>query len=312
MLKSILHKYHPLYVFQAFNTLISFWLSTVRHHAVKYLNKFIKTKIEVKLALAYFPLVLSIIFISLYAIINLKAVKKINVAVVENDMVLIDSADKMADHLLAQESFGRRYMILKSPYMLDLYWQRNKDFESQIERIRKVPEPNIALTNKIDRLYQKLNNLYRYEFQNLEGSKGAISKENDQKMNDILAELISLIKKLELNSKISQQERIIKANKIGRKTFIVAVALLYFGIFFGVGTAFYIIRSIMRTINQLKTATRNISTGKFERMTNVRSQDELGELAVHFNAMADCLANREKSSPSLACFNRSEAESEPA
>jgi diguanylate cyclase (GGDEF)-like protein len=294
--KNTLYKFQPLYVFQGFTNLVSCWLSTIRHHAEKRIDKLIKTKIEVKLALAYIPLVLSIIFISLYAIINLKDVKIINTTIIENDMILKDSADKMADHLLAQESFGRRYMILRSPYMLDLYWQRNRDFERQIERMRKVPEPNVALTNKIERLYQRLNNLYRFEFQNLEDSKAALSKENDQKMQDILAELISLIKKLESNSQISQQEKIFKANRIGRKTYIITVVLLYFGIFFGVGTAFYIIRSTLRTINQLKKATQNISTGKFELIANVKSQDELGELAMHFSDMTECLARREKAS----------------
>ena len=101
--------------------------------------------------------------------------------------------------------------------MLDLFWQHNKDFKDQIELIKKMPGPKKPIANKIDRLYQKLNKLYMLEFENLEYPNASFSKENDQKMKDLLSELISSIKKLESYSQNSQRKKIIKANEIGKK-----------------------------------------------------------------------------------------------
>ncbi len=54
----------------------------------------------------------------------------------------------------------------------------------------------------------------------------------------------------------------------------------------GIIVAVSLARSITRPVNQLVTATREISSGKFGTMISCRDKTEFGELAAHFNAMS--------------------------
>ena len=85
---------------------------------------------------------------------------KINKNIVENDIILIETANKMVDSLLTQESYGRRYVILKNQEILNLFWQRSREFDSLIARIRSLPEQKNIPTEQIVSLHNEYNELY--------------------------------------------------------------------------------------------------------------------------------------------------------
>jgi signal transduction histidine kinase len=68
---------------------------------------------------------------------------------------------------------------------------------------------------------------------------------------------------------------------------------------FGVAVTALLTRIIVRPINALAAATRQIAEGAEPRHVDVRSWDEIGELAVSFNRMAEALRKREEDNADL-------------
>ncbi len=55
------------------------------------------------------------VFIALIALSSLQRLNQINNRIIQRDVPLVETADKLAETLLAQELYGRRSLILKNP-----------------------------------------------------------------------------------------------------------------------------------------------------------------------------------------------------
>jgi len=74
------------------------------------------------------------ILITIVALSSLNEANRTSKNIIEHDIVLLEAANKMLDSLLAQESYGRRYLILDSQEMLELFWQRSNEFDMLVSR----------------------------------------------------------------------------------------------------------------------------------------------------------------------------------
>jgi len=250
-----------------------------------------RSRIEVKITLGYLPLVSAIILISINAMTHLKTVNDLNRNIVENDMVLLEAANEMADQILAQESYIRRYLLLGSPEMLDLFHKYDMDFKAQIGRIDALPDARYASVNSIRRMHLALNSFYRVGLES-----GEFSEALDDQIKNKLAEIMALIRYMETTAKNGQQAKMRESSRIGGRALKITGILLCLGVLFGIGPTFCTIRSILKRVHQLKVATHEISEGRFDHVLRVKERDELADLAKDFGKMAERLAVLEKAS----------------
>ncbi|MEH2284982.1 MAG: ATP-binding protein [Nostoc sp.] len=73
-----------------------------------------------------------------------------------------------------------------------------------------------------------------------------------------------------------------------KNIFVTSVISLGYGIL-ALGVGYLLSRSISKPIKQLQEAVVNLAEGKLDTRVSIRSQDEVGELAISFNKMADDL-----------------------
>lgn len=256
--------------------------------------RFLKFNIQTKIILGHLPLILVMILIAFFALIWLKEANNISKNVIESDIVLIEAADDMTNALLAQESYGRRYIILQSPEMLDLFWQRGRDFDALVSKICNLPEQKHIPGEKISVLHAEFNHLYIEWIKHIRHPSKPLAKEFDEKIKSKLDELIAIIQTMVSDVKQSQRQKILRSGSIGLKAFRTMVVFSSLGILLGVAAVFLINRNISRSIHQLKLSTKEISEGKFDHVPDVKTQDELGELAKAFNEMTYRLARLEE------------------
>ncbi len=253
-----------------------------------------KLSISAKIILGHVPLVSVMILIAAYALASLNEVGKISKEIVERDIVLIEAANNMISTLLAQESYGRRYVILQSPQMRELFLQRSKAFDAEIARIRTLQKQDNIPSGKLAVLHKEFNDLYEDWLKNLGNATASLTREYDQKIKGKLDELTDLIQTMVSDVKQNQNRQILRASGAGLKAFRLTAILASIGILLGIGSATFTIRNIARSIHQLKLSTREISEGKFDHVPNVTADDELGELAGAFGKMARRLARLEE------------------
>ena len=69
--------------------------------------------------------VLTLIVVA-YALVSLQRINSLNTSIVKVDVIVQEAADKMLDALLAQDTFEKRYLILKSDDMQRLFTKRDE------------------------------------------------------------------------------------------------------------------------------------------------------------------------------------------
>ena len=269
-----------------------------------FLTIFQRLSISTKIILGYLPIFLVMILITIVALSSLNEANRTSKNIIEHDIVLLEAANNMLDSLLAQESYGRRYLILDSQEILELFWQRSNEFDMLVSRIQALTESQNIPSKQFSILHNEFNNLYKDRLKNTGNKSSTLTKEYDAKIRSKLDELIALIQMMILNIKENQNQMIIENSNAGLKAFRITVILSIFGIILGISAATLTIRNIARSIQQLKLATNEISKGRFNHIPDITAQDELGELANAFIKMAHLLASLEEANLNASPLTR--------
>lgn len=243
----------------------------------------------------------------LTTIVTLSSLNEANMTsknIIKYDIVLLEAANNMLNSLLAQESYGRRYLILDSQEILELFWQRSNEFDMLVSKIQAIKKSQNIPSKKLSILHNEFNNLYKDWIKNTGNKSSILTKEYDAKIRSKLEELIALIQMMTFNIKQNQNQMIIKNSDAGLKAFRITVILSSIGIILGIGAAALTTGNIARSIQQLKLATNEISKGRFNHIPNVTAQDEMGELANAFIKMAHLLASLEEANLNASPLTR--------
>lgn len=258
------------------------------------LKNFTRLSIGRQLLLGYLPLVILIVFVSLYVLYNIGGVNQISKSVVENDSVIIRAADKLVSNLLAQEAYGQRYIILESDDMLAIFWQRSDEFSQEIDTLRKLPEKSAAGCEDISVLHRKYKDAYKKFFSEENRSSDVFKEKYEKEIKGYFDAMISLAGVMVEETKKERDKKMREIGTVGNKTFWVTAVLTFLGIGFGLCAAVLITRNISGSVYKLKMATNQISEGNFTDVIRLNRNDELGDLADAFSAMAKRLMRWEE------------------
>ncbi len=253
-----------------------------------------KFSIENKMVFGYMPIIFVILVIAILSVRSLNELNSINRSIIEEDSFLVQAADKMEDTILAQESYGRRYLILGSHRILDLFWQRDKEFNELVDKVRALPyqeeipiEQLVLLHNEFNDLYTKTDNIDSKPYSRL-------TIEFDEQVRNTFEEIMAHLQQMTLMGKQNQYMKMQLANIIGIRSFQITVLISTLGIILGLAVVSIITRSISKAIVKLKYATEIISEGNYTHFPKINTKDELGDLAGSFSSMALCLSKLEK------------------
>ena len=250
--------------------------------------------IEKKIILPYLPIFLVIVAIAFLSARSLNELNLINRSIIEEDAFLIQVADRMENAILAQESYGRRYLILNSPEMLDLFRQRDREFHDLVATVRALPHRDTIPVDELAELHAEFNALYTSPGDAAGRSPHPNTLEFDEQVRNTFDRMMSLLQQMIMIGKQNQYLKMEKANAIGIRTFRLTMLLAILGIIAGMAAASMITRSLAATIRKLKQATEIISEGRYDHCPQIDAGDELGELAVSLRAMARSLSRLEQ------------------
>jgi len=260
------------------------------------LTYFFSLNIANKLMLGFIPLVVILVLISSSALINLNRLNNISNSILNTDVVVIAASEKMIDAIWSQELYARRYLILKTKDLLELFWEKDKIFKQHVSKIKAVPEDRNFPIDKIDALHNEYNDILIQGLANLDNPSSLRVKKVEKEIKKKQDTIIALIKGMEAEAIRDQNEKTGKTSAIGTIAFRASVILCVFGILLSVTAALLITRNISGAIRKLKIATQMISNGEFEFMPEIRNKDELGDLSEAFITMAKRLKQLEEMS----------------
>ncbi len=249
------------------------------------MKKFLRFSLEEKMVLGYLPVILVIMAIAAVSLHGLHKMKRINDAILTGDTELIQLAGQMADTLLAQEGYARRFLILRSDEMRQMFDRKNDDFKNLTARLAALPEDKGLPLARLIAAHDGFVAFYHEEFKKEEPAEEAEAPERDPLHKNRLDELLGILAAIEKIGTDSRQEKMERFADIGASIFRTTLLLSLLGITIGLGTAMVITRGIARSVRRLKAHTEFVSQGRFDQRAEIDSEDELGDLARSFNAM---------------------------
>jgi diguanylate cyclase (GGDEF)-like protein len=236
------------------------------------------------------------VFIALIALSSLQRLNQINNRIIQRDVPLVETADKLAETLLAQELYGRRSLILKNPEMEVLFWKRSEEMKNLLKQMGDLPGISDIPFDRLVTLHEEYNLLFKPGLEKKEDVSSQAFQAEDRQIREKQEEFTQLVRKISRDAREDQNEMSLKALSIGHSAFYIAAGLSIGSLLMGILIPVIITRNISRSINQLKLSTWEISEGKFDHLPEVRNRDELGELSQAFQRMAERLKTLEEMS----------------
>jgi diguanylate cyclase (GGDEF)-like protein len=251
----------------------------------------IRLSIGIKILLGFIPLLVLIFSITSLTLVRLDRVNRINRELVSIDMVAEKTVENMDEILLAQESYGRRYMILKSKEMLMLFQRRSEEFNTEYKSAAVVAGRYPAL-DTVAFYHDEYNRLFETVFAVIDSIE-TVPPHTDSLQRNAFDRQVSALRAISREAGRNQGEKMKVIAEIGRTTFRTVAILTGVGIALIILITTLISRNILSSIGTLKTAANMVSLGTFIHLPKVKSHDELGDLSGAFNEMAERLIKLE-------------------
>ncbi len=257
-------------------------------------EKFFRSTIATKMTIAYIPLATIIILLSLYTLSSLNELGDLSKDIVKKNMAAIEAADSLTDCLLAQESHGRRFLIMKSTEMKDFFWERDAELKRAMDKLKMVfPAQDTWAIDQLAESHQHYASVYSEIFGLSDESLNRAETQRDAEIRQYLDDQLAGIKLITHTARKNLATKTSMAGTFSAKAFHITAFLSVLGVCIGIGAALLITRSVSRSINQLKLATAKFSERQFDFVPDVQERDEFGMLARSFIAMAQRLARLE-------------------
>ncbi len=255
---------------------------------------FFRLTIAVKMLIGYLGLSVVVVLIAALTLSSLKKMNDINRDIVSVDAPIIEVTDKMIDAILAEELYGRRYALLKSPELLELYHKKEEEFGSRVDDLKELPGKKDFSPDKLLSLHAAYSEVFQKMFEYNGAPTSLHAEELDRSLREKQAMLTDFIKRIANGAIRSQGIKSRISSEIGEKAYRSTISLGILFIFLALIITGLITRNIAGSIRRLKVATKMIAKGEFENLPKVKNYDELGELSLYFADMAKRLKQLEQ------------------
>ncbi|MDH3974869.1 MAG: sensor domain-containing diguanylate cyclase, partial [Deltaproteobacteria bacterium] len=247
---------------------------------------FLDLSITKKMLLGYLPLSALTIFTAAYTLSVLYKLNYINDSVIRADISLINTSEKMLDHLLAREQYGKRYIILKTPELKPLFFERSEEFKKELSSFNELSAKLGFKQSPLSELDEEYNKLFQKWFTFSEENSPRKTEQVEEEIRKKQEEIIRIINDINNRARNDLDEKTSTTSRMGIEAFSVVFFLCLLSVLLGIGGAMFITHYISSSFTRLKAAISQISGGSFETTLLVKSKDEIGELTDAFGNMS--------------------------
>ena len=240
-----------------------------------------------RLVIGYLIIFILAISVSVYAIVKLRQFNSVTRRILNIDNRILDDGKKMADSVLSELRYEKKYFIAKDVALYDQYLSARKEFNRSLEHASSIADTpqKTELLNRIKFHHDRYQLLVQEEAGLVRGNHGysrqAYEQEKEKAANETLGEL----KMLEVYYRQDISEKMKRLGEAGTDSRNVAIVLAASAIILILGTSFLTTRSITRPLHLLMGKTKEVSEGIFREDLAITSPPEVAELTKAFNAM---------------------------
>jgi two-component system, NtrC family, sensor histidine kinase GlrK len=248
-----------------------------------------------RVVIGYLAIFILVLGASVYAIDQLRRLNAITRSVLETDNRILDYEAKLADTLLEEIRYERKFLITHDETLYDQFLLFKNDFEQYLEEANFIADSRVTpLLKMVKEYHQSYQDVFNKEIQYVRADQSypeAQYKQDKAKAQDaIMAEL----EKVRAYGQQSTYSKVRKLDETGAKARQVTILVTATSLIFIVAVSLLMTRSITHPIAVLKNKTREIARGNFGGDLSVSSPPEIAELAGAFNLMCQKLRDLDK------------------
>lgn len=250
----------------------------------------IQLNIFSRLALGYFAIIVVMGFISGYTLLKLHELNREVDLIFTVDERMLDLKPKVADSILSQLGYGKKYVITKDSLFFNQFLTAEKDFNRYIEQAMSIADTKTK-KDSIERItgrYRRYRDLAYEEMESVAMNK-PYPKQYTEEMETIVEGILEDLKLLENSSMKDIHNRMDMLKTTANATQSLALIMFAIAMVLVIGTSFMSTRSITNPLEVLVDKTKEISEGVFESGLDITSPPEISELARAVNTMCDKL-----------------------
>lgn len=250
-------------------------------------------KIRTKLFFGFGILLIVILLVTGVAYFN--SIKIINSAggIVHTENVL-RTLEEINSQLVDAETGQRGYILTREESYLEPYNEailkiiENLKYLKELTSDNPVQQKNIEMVEPLIKARLKgLRKTIRLKRNGKDDLVMSIVLENEgKKLMDDIREITSSMK-VEENRLLGERSQMPEESR--KESNLILLFLFIFGGVVGVGTSFIIARKIANPIKQLQKATEQVGKGNFKVRTNIKTRDEVRQLAIAFDKTTEAL-----------------------
>jgi two-component system sensor histidine kinase GlrK len=243
--------------------------------------------IRQKLAIGYAVMFLSVLFISIYAVMQLNRLDRLINTALTVDSEILKSSEYLMNSLLTQASNDKKFMITGDAAFKKLFMENAEEFLARLDAMdeRAAAKEQKDVLAGIRTSYQRYAALVNKEFQ----AGVPINRAPDSKKQELIDEVTIQIGRLNEVTQRLLDSKMIYSQQVSRGGTRIALFFTIIAVACGAGFGIIITRSLYIPLRRLKEGTQDISRGNFSKKIAIESQDEIGELSASFNQMCDRL-----------------------
>jgi two-component system, NtrC family, sensor histidine kinase GlrK len=244
-----------------------------------------------RIASGYALIMVMVIFMGIYVTLKLNQLTEINYKIARVDGAIISMGEQLLDSLFSQAGFEMKYLISRDPDFYQEFNSRRGFFTDTMDKVASLTDlaEQKQRVADINAQYSAYVALFEKESNLLTQNDQVRRKEYLEAREELVGRLDEALRSLIKNVRAKRDEKVDLSSRITLRAVRVTVGTAASTIVLGILISFYITRSIAKPISLLGQKTREIATGKFHRISDIKSPPEIKQLAEDFNFMSERL-----------------------
>jgi two-component system sensor histidine kinase GlrK len=231
-----------------------------------------------------------------YAVFQFQRLNSIAAKVQKSDRSILDYGEKLADILLSEIRYEKKFIITRAAVDLDQFEQFARDFAeyfSRLELVAKYPEFQEVLF-RVNESHRRYQYLFGQEVKYLKSGRDYAQNRYQREKERAVDAATEALEQVVTFAQENIHERLTQIESATAKSRTVLMAFTVLFLLLGVVVSFLITRSITQPILVLKEKTKDIAEGNLNGDLDLPAIPEIREVAETFNLMCDKLRNLDR------------------
>lgn len=249
-----------------------------------------------RMVIGYLAIFIPMAAVSTYAISQLAIFQKSTGYTLYIDNRMRDYEKKLADSILAQVRYERKYILTKDEELHGQFMLAEREVGKYIDEAMSVADtvPKREALIRTKDYYERYKSVFQKEVEFIKKKQAYLQDEYKEQKEKALDEILGELKNIRLQTEIDTYEKMKQLGESGAQANKMAIGMAAGFIFFGIIASIFITRTITRPLFFMRKKTRQVAGGDFEGTLDLCSPPEIGDLAQDFNLMCDKLKEMDK------------------